>query len=151
MKKFFAIIAAALLLVSCGSDSKEETKPLPSGTTEYKGNLIVTFQGENYTTENVVLTFKYKSETGTADILFNQVKFVPQMPVTLDIIVPGARVTRVGGLYAVSGTGIEPTAGGIPYEDYMVTDLIGQWDGEALDISLNFGSYPTRFVGELIK
>ena len=151
MKKFFALIAAALLIVSCGSDSKNESEPLPSGITEYKGNMVVTFRGEDYTTENVVISFKYNKDTGKADILFNQVKFVPQMPVTLDIVVPGAAVTRIGDLYAITGDGIEPTSGGVPYEEYLVTNLIGQWDGSVLDISLLFGSYPTRFVGEIIK
>lgn len=147
MKRLFSLIAAAFIVFSC-SESKEENKPLPSGTTEYVGKLIVTFRGEDVVTDDVAIALTYNKDAGKGDILFKAVKFVPQMPVTLDIDVPGVAITRIGEQYAITGNNIKPTAGGIEYEQYLVTDMIGQWDGTNIDVSLNFGPYPTRFVGE---
>lgn len=151
MKKIFAILAAALLIASCGSDSKDDNNSLPVGTTSYKGTMTVVFQGQNVPTENVVLTVNYDQKKGQASILFNQVKFVPQMPVTLDITVPGVTATVSGEKVNLSAEGVEPTVGGVPYEDYLVTGLNGSIYKGVLDISLKFGNFPTKFNGTLIE
>ena len=145
MKKIFAILAAALLIASCGSDSKDDNNSLPVGTTNYKGTMTVVFQGQ------VVLTVNYDQKKGQASILFNQVKFVPQMPVTLDITVPGVTATVSGEKVNLSAEGVEPTVGGVPYEDYLVTGLNGSIYKGVLDISLKFGNFPTKFNGTLIE
>ena len=164
MKKIFAILAAALLIASCGSDSKDDNNSLPVGTTNYKGTMTVVFQGQDVPTENVVLTVNYDQKKGNvvltvnydqkkgqASILFNQVKFVPQMPVTLDITVPGVTATVSGEKVNLSAEGVEPAVGGVPYEDYLVTGLNGSIYKGVLDISLKFGNFPTKFNGTLIE
>ncbi|MBQ9184539.1 MAG: hypothetical protein IJ151_01540 [Bacteroidales bacterium] len=150
MKKFFALIAAALLLVSCGSSSKDDTEgTLETGINNFKGTMVVTFQGEDVSTPDVVISIH--KGTSTADILFNKVKFVPQMPVTLDITVPGVTVKRSGSTDVLSGNNILPTVGAIPYEQYNVTDLSGSVKSGYLELQLNFGPYPTRFLGSQIE
>ena len=143
MKKIFAILAAALLIASCGSDSKDDNNSLPVGTTNYKGTMTVVFQGQD--------TVNYDQKKGQASILFNQVKFVPQMPITLDITIPGVTATVSGEKVNLSAEGVEPTVGGVPYENYLVTGLNGSIYKGVLDISLKFGNFPTKFNGTLIE
>ena len=113
--------------------------------------MTVVFQGQNVPTENVVLTVNYDQKKGQASILFNQVKFVPQMPVTLDITVPGVTATVSGEKVNLSAEGVEPTVGGVPYENYLVTGLNGSIYKGVLDISLKFGNFPTKFNGTHIE
>ena len=153
MKKLFAIFTAALLLAACGSENKEENgkETLPSGTTSFKGTMVVTYQGEDVSTPDVTISVNYHKTTSTADILFNQVKFVPQMPVKLDITVPGVTVKESGSTILLSGTGIEPTVAGIPYEQYLVSNLSGNIKSKYLELQLTFGNFPTRFLGAQIE
>lgn len=153
MKKLFAIFAAALLISACGSDNKEENgkEPLASGTTDFKGTMVVVFQGEDVSTPDVTISVDYHKSTSTADILFKQVKFVPQMPVKLDITIPGVTAKQSGSTLLLSGTGIEPTVGSIPYEQYLVSNLSGNIKSGYLELQLSFGNFPTRFLGAQIE
>lgn len=153
MKKLLAILTAALMLVACGSDNKEENgkETLPSGTTSFKGTMVVTYQGEDVSTPDVTIIVDYHQSTSTADILFKQVKFVPQMPVKLDITVPGVTVKQNGSTILLSGAGIEPTVAGIPYEQYLVSNLSGNIKSKYLELQLSFGDFPTRFLGAQIE
>ena len=153
MKKLFAIFTAALLLAACGSENKGENgkEPLVSGATDFKGTMVVTFQGEDVSTPDVTISVDYHKSTSTADILFKQVKFVPQMPVKLDITVPGVTVKQNGSTILLSGTGIEPTVAGVPYEQYLVSNLSGNIKSGYLELQLSFGDFPTRFLGAQIE
>lgn len=144
MKKLLVLFAAVALLVACGKEGGDE---MPSGELEYKGTMKVEFEGETYPTENVVITVDYDEEKKTMDILFHQVKFVPRMPVNLDILIPQVPVLLFGNKISFSGEGIVPTTGGIPYEDYTVTGLVGALDEKGITFSLNFGSFPTSYTG----
>ena len=142
------LLAAAALLVSCGKDDKDE---IPSGTSYFMGKMEVVFMGTTFPTENVVVSFDYDKDRKQADILFNQVKFVPQMPVTIDIVIPAVPVTASGDILSFKGDGIVPTTGGIPYEQYTVSELAGSLSGDVLELSLKFGSFPTSFRGTRVE
>ena len=148
MKKLLVLFAAAVLLAACGKEGGDE---MPSGELAYKGTMEVEFRGETVPTENVVVTVDYDKEKKTMDLLFHQVKFVPQMPVSLDILVPGIPVLILGGKISFSGEGIVPTTGGLPYEQYTVTGLAGALDEKGITFSLNFGSFPTSYSGTRVK
>jgi hypothetical protein len=148
MKKLLMLFAAVALLAACGKEGGDE---MPSGELAYKGTMEVEFRGETVPTENVVVTVDYDKEKKTMDLLFHQVKFVPQMPVTLDILVPGIPVLILGGKISFSGEGIVPTTGGLPYEQYTVTGLAGALDEKGITFSLNFGSFPTSYSGTRVK
>lgn len=77
----------------------------------------------------------------------NQIRFVPQMPVTIDVTVPG--VTLQPGEKDIVLTCVEvvPKALGGDYPRYTVTNLTGKIVGNELTFSLNFGSYPTSYRG----
>lgn len=153
MKKLFAFLTAAMLLSACAGTNKNEENGgfLSSGTTDFKGTMVVTFRGEDVSTPDVVISVNYKKDAGKADILFNKVKFVPQMPVTLDITIPGVTVKKEGSTYTFTGNEIEPTVGGVPYAEYKVTGLNGEVKSGFMQLQLNFGSFPTRFLGSQIE
>lgn len=153
MKKLFAIFTAALLLAACGSENKEEKgkEAITPGITDFKGTMVVVYQGEDVSTPDVTISVDYHKASSTADILFKQVKFVPQMPVKLDITVPGVTVKQNGSTILLSADGIEPTAGGIPYEQYLVNGLSGNIKNGFLELQLSFGNFPTRFLGAEIE
>lgn len=145
----FAAAAAALLSASCG---KEETFEVPEGKTGYAGPLEVVYQGETYTTEDVSVTLDYDAAAGTVDIYMYQVRFVPQMPVVIDIMIPSVPVAVSGGTVSFAGEDIVPQmvgAGGAltPVPNYTVTGLSGTFDEDAVAFSLLFGAFPTSYRG----
>jgi aspartate oxidase len=85
----------------------------------------------------------------SVSIAFYQVKFVPQMPVKVDITVSGVSVSKTGqGAGLLCDESIPLSAGG-PTERYKVTAFQGQIIGDSISFSLNFGTYPTSYHGKL--
>ena len=84
---------------------------------------------------------------GTITLDIHEIKFVPQMPVTVDVSVPGIAYEVKDGLLNFSGDGIVPLSGVVPVERYRVSVLSGYIQGEVCHFSLCFGSYPTEFNG----
>lgn len=66
---------------------------------------------------------------------------------TMDVTIPAIPVTVSSTGISFSGTDIIPTAMGGPYEKYKVTNLSGSIVNGTINLSLNFGSYPTRYTG----
>lgn len=151
MKKWiFAAAAAVLLTASC---EKEKTVETPEEKSGYKGSMEVVFSGQTYTTEDVSVTIDYDREAGTVDISMFAVRFVPQMPVVIDIMIPAVPASVSGTKISFSGDGIVPLmigAGGTgtPVENYTVSGLSGTSDGRTTDFSLQFGAFPTSYHGE---
>ncbi|MGN1232633.1 MAG: calycin-like domain-containing protein, partial [Candidatus Cryptobacteroides sp.] len=106
------------------------------------------FRGESVPSENVKIGVDYEAD-GTLSLMFNQVKFVPQMPVSLDVKVSGITYIDKDGVVTFSGNNIIPTYGLVNTEmpDYTVTGLTGTISGNVLSFSLNFGAIPTSYTG----
>ena len=81
----------------------------------------------------------------SAAIVIYRIKFVPAMPVTIDVSIPGISVQGD----AFSCDNVIPWALGGEYPIYTVHNLKGTVAGETLSFSLLFGDYPTRFTGRL--
>ena len=150
MKKLMLVLAAAALLFSCSKDPKEE---VPSGQFDYMGTMEVIYFDVNYPSPETVFTVMYDQEAGKAELLLHQVKFVPMMPLTLDILVPDITAKASDGKVVLTGNEIIPLTypARIEYDRYMVTDLTGTIDGDKLTLSLIFGDYPTTFEGTLVE
>lgn len=152
MKRMILAAAAALLAVfmtGCSKDNSGDSPVIdPVEPASYTGTLKVTSDGVENTTENVHVSVSFQ-ENGTVDILFHKVKFVPQMPVTLDVTVPGVSSEAKDGVYHLSGEDIIPVAMGMPYEKFKVTGLSGTLNEDIMSLSLNFGQYPTSYSGVL--
>lgn len=148
MKLLKAFLFAAVLVVAAACSKNEPVKIIETPTeTVYSGTMTVVAGGKDNVSENVNVNVNLQDD-GTATIIFNKVKFVPQMPVSLDVTVPGVKCETRENEIILSGNDIVPLAMGMPYERYKVTSLSGKIISGKLTISLNFGGYATSYVGD---
>ncbi len=143
-----SFISASMLMViaACSKNAPEETvDSFPEGA--YSGTMTVVYGGKENITNDVRVEVSY-GEDGQADILFRDVKFVPQMPLTLTVTVPDVKCEQGEGGIILSGDGIVPLSGGlVPFPKFTVTSLSGRLSTGKLQLSLNFGEYPTSYSG----
>ena len=149
MRRILFFIFIILLSCSC---SRLETE-IGDDTPEYRGTMTVTYDGREYVTGNVAVRAALSRDGSTVDLKLLKVKFVPQMPVRLDITVPDIPVLETGGNGTVSfaADGILPYTLGGYYEKYVVKDLSGTLDGNSIFFSLSFGDYPTVYDGSTVQ
>lgn len=158
---FMTAVFVSATTISCTKDDDDKDKDVVEAET-FSGKLTVAFMGSDYTTENIVVrvsdvAFTNSDKTeGTLSLNFEKVKFVPQMPVSLDITVPGVSFKIVSKTKAqISGNGIVPLTGGKEYAAYTVTGLSGEITDEndssksddSISFSLKFGDFPTSYSG----
>lgn len=148
MKLFKTFLFAAVLVVAAACSKNEPMKNIETPTeTVYSGTMTVVADGKDNVSENVKVNVSFQ-EDGTATIIFNKVKFVPQMPVSLDVTVPGVKCEIRKNEIILSGNDIVPLAMGMPYAKYKVTSLSGKITAGKLTVSLNFGEYATSYAGD---
>lgn len=148
MKLLKAFLFAAVLVVAAACSKNEPVKIIETpAETVYSGTMTVVADGKDNVSENVKVNVSLQDD-GTATIIFNKVKFVPQMPVSLDVTVPGVTCETRENEIILSGNDIVPLAMGMPYERYKVTSLSGKIIAGKLTISLNFGGYATSYAGD---
>lgn len=151
MKKFIMFIAAVIVAVSCSKDNGKDDPVICPSDGQFSGSMIVTSGDVDNVSDNVIVDISFSETEKTMDILLHQVKFVPQMPISLDVTVPGVAYTAAneGGL-TFKGENIVPIAGMVgPYPKYTVTSLTGKVSDGQLSMSLKFGDYPVKYVGNL--
>lgn len=124
-------------------------EPIAEQSATYKGSIFVTFNGQEYETKDIKVKFNKDSETSSTLSIY-KVKFVPQMPVTIDLDLPGVSYAATDASYTLSGNNIVPTMGGNPFDRYTATNIEGTANKDALSFSLYFGEYPTRYEGQRI-
>ena len=146
MKLFKSFLIAAVLTVAAACSKNEPVKIIETpAETVYSGTMTVVADGKDNVSENVNVSLQ---DDGAATIIFNKVKFVPQMPVSLDVTVPGVKCECRENEIILSGNDIVPLAMGMPYAKYNVTSLSGKIIAGKLTISLNFGEFATSYVGD---
>ena len=143
------LMAAALLLSqSCTKENGSNEEPLVANEYEYSGTMTVTAGGTDNVSEDVAVDCLLDKDAHTMKILFHKVKFVPQMPVSLDVTVPDVGYSEKGGSVKFSGDGIVPLSGGtVPFPKYTVTALSGTLTATGITLRLNFGDYPVIYTG----
>lgn len=148
MKLLNAFLIAAVSVVAAACSKNEPVKIIETpAETVYSGTMTVVAGGKDNVSENVKVNVNLQDD-GTATIIFNKVKFVPQMPVSLDVTVPGVTCEIRENEIILSGNDIVPLAMGMPYEKYKVTSLSGKITAGKLTVSLNFGEFATSYVGD---
>lgn len=149
MMKTIRLFAAMLgmLLVSCGKETTE--MPLVPEESDYVGTLTVIYQEAPFDNENISVNFTPSEDGETASITLHQIRFVPQMPVTIDVTIPDISLQSTTEKIILSCEKTIPWAMGGEYPRYTVTGLQGEIVGEELTFSLLFGDYPTSFKGLL--
>jgi hypothetical protein len=156
MKKFYVFmmaLAMGLSFTSCGDDNDDKDTICinPGSTQVYSGTMTVTYEGEDYATDNTIVSMTGEEGGKTVKLLFNKVKFVPQMPVSLDIVVPGVKAVAENGGLSLSGDGIVPLAMNRTFEMYSVKGLSGTVKDGKMTLSLSFGSFPVTYKGTLAE
>ncbi len=141
--KHFLFAAALFATISC---SKEETIETPVKA-DYSGTLTVSFQGNDFTNEGIAVTFEPSEDGNTAALLLHKVKFVPQMPVTIDVTVPDVTLRTTASGTTLYCERVVPLAMGGEIERYTVTNLTGNLSDGKLTFSLNFGDFPASYKG----
>jgi len=155
MKKPLLMLLASLILASAcsrGSDDPVDGTPVNN---DYIGTVSVLYEEEYFDNENITVTVTSEGEEvadgqkGTLTIEIHRIKFVPKMPVTVDVKINGVSYTRLGDDISFSGDDIVPLSGILPMKRYLVTDLAGTIIGNECVFSLKFGEYPTSFSGRV--
>lgn len=148
--KIFALAAMMFGMVAC--DNGEETPEPPfKGNTGYMGTVSVVVDGATVDTPDTAVGIEPRNDGSMLmDIKFGAVKFVPAMP-ALDITVPNVSYTIEDGVAKLSGSNIIPICMGGEFPMYTVTTLTGTVDPSTIKLDLNFGQYPTKYVGNKLK
>lgn len=136
---------AALALLACNKEEKNETPVAEAG--DYKGVVTVEAGSGTFDNEDIEVNFTPSEDGATASITINKIRFVPQMPVTIDVTIPNVGLTSTKNGFQLACDNVIPLAMGGEYERYTVTNLTGTLKDDELAFSLNFGSTPTSFKG----
>lgn len=149
-KKLILIASMLLAVAGCSKNNVNEEKEAPRSSV-YSGSLNVVAGGKDNVTEGVEVNADIDKD-GVLTLVFHKVKFVPQMPVSLDVTVPDVKYSRAAdGSLLLSGDGIVPITMMQPYPKYTVTWLSGKMSDKTLSISLNFGEFPTSYSGNVVE
>lgn len=148
VKQLFAVLAL-VSIVGCIKIAPDT--PAGEEDADFVGTVTVIYEGEPFENENIRVTFMPDADGRNASIKLHRIRFVPKMPVTIDVTVPGLAVSSEAGKTVLSCERSIPWAIGGEYPKYTVTELSGEIVGEELTFSLNFGEYPTSFKGYLNK
>lgn len=149
-KKLILIASMLLAVAGCSKNNVNEEKDPPRSSV-YSGSLNVVAGGKDNVTEGVEVNADIDKD-GVLTLVFHKVKFVPQMPVSLDVTVPDVKYSReADGSLLLSGDGIVPITMMQPYPKYTVTGLTGKMSAKALSVSLNFGEFPTSYSGNVVE
>lgn len=142
------ILFASLLAISLTACKKEsqDTFILPEES-DYKGTVTVMYQGEPFDNEDINVNFTPSEDGLTASITIYQIRFVPQMPVCIDVTIPNIELQSSNDEILLVCERCIPLALGGKFPTYTVTNLTGNVKKNKLSFSLNFGDYPTSFIG----
>lgn len=141
----FAFVA--MFLIGCGKETPE--MPLVPEESDYVGTVTVVYNEAPFDNDGIRVNFTPSEDGQTASITLHQIRFVPQMPVTIDVTIPGIALLSSTEKIVLSCERCIPLAMGGEYPRYTVTDLRGEIVGDELTFSLNFGDYPTSFKGRI--
>ena len=146
LNNLFSLIAAALRAIGCGKN--DDVKTITPISADYNGTVSVVFNGAPFDNPDINVNFTPSADGKTASITIYKIKFVPQMPVTIDVTIPDINLTSDSKTISLAKDMVVPLALGGEYPRYTVTDLKGTIEGERISFSLNFGDYPTSFTGK---
>ncbi|MBQ9201008.1 MAG: hypothetical protein IJ154_01365 [Bacteroidales bacterium] len=145
MKARILLIALAVLaFVSC---KEKELTPLEPETANYLGTVTVVYNDSSFDNDSIEVAFNPSEDGLSGSVTIYKIRFVPQMPVTIDVTVPNLAMAATPEKIVLSCEQVVPLAMGGEFPRYTVTDFRGEIVGKELSFSLNFGDYPTSFRG----
>lgn len=148
--KIFQYVLLLLLMVSCANPDTQIDK----GDPMYSGVMNVVYDGEDFEQNGIEVQLGFNADSTMMDMKLVKVKFVPAMPVRIDVTVMEIPVVKEGdGEFSFYGDGIVPWAMGGPYDTYRVDSLEGKLNRGKLEFSMMFYNtkkqegYPTSYSG----
>lgn len=151
MRQILHIPAAALLILAALSCSTDDINELDKKEEKgYIGTVSVEYNGETYDNPNIKVSYTPSVDGRTANLKIFKIKFVPQMPVRVNVTIPGIQVWQEESITRFYVDDINPLSLGGEFPKYRVTDMNGSISGNEINFSLNFGEYPTRYSGACV-
>lgn len=152
IKRLFAFAAALALLVSC----KEPPTVITENSPVYSGRMTVLYEGEEFVQNGISVKAEFHDDGTLVDIMLQKVKFVPAMPLRIDVTIMNIPVDKAAdGSMTFAADGVVPWAMGGPYDTYRVDELYGTVSGDDISFSLDFFNtkkgegYPTSYQGQM--
>ena len=162
MKKLFYLLAAAAIVSACNSKDKNEpehqTQVSFTKATYFEAlgtNTVPNVEGEQkdqpFSLDNVRVEAVIVTDT-TLDINLYGINFSSKMPVTIDMVIPGAKYTRTAEKITLYGENIIPTMGGNPFNRYVINALAGSITADSLVFTNSYGQYAgCTYAGKITK
>lgn len=151
ISRFAAAASVIVLMASCEKAPSVITEDSP----EFSGKMTVLYEGEPFDQNGIKVLVELNADKTMLDIKMMKVKFVPAMPVRIDVTILEVPVTEeADGIWSFYGDGITPWAMGGPYDGYRVDELRGTVSDSTLEFSLDFyntkknQAYPTSYSGD---
>lgn len=134
MKKLFYLFAVTMLFAACSkeNDGIEIPEEPETNSTSYNGTLLAdTFAIA------AVIDITPNANTSTVDVVLNDVKFAPNMPVVLDITLKGIPYTKSDSVFSFSANNVAPyiNTGAEPVATYTFDKVQGRIIGKSLTLS----------------
>lgn len=143
--KFFLMAMVALSITACNK-TEDENPNGPEKNLSYTGTLTVDqTDGAIYTQQNVGVTFQLID--GKAQIKMSQVAFSAQMPVKLDMTIPGITTAEDLEGITISGDNIVPQAMGGAFKEYTIKQMKGKVTPTNISFTMMCGMFPLTFTG----
>ena len=145
--KIMLIALISAFAFACDNDKeKEEQKPeIKDGT--FIGTIKVNENTPAFYEQHDVEIITEIIGTSSLTIKILRIRFAEQMPVNIDIAVEGIELTETKDGYSLYGNDIVPTAMGIPFSDYTITEMNGILTSESLEFSMICGTFPVHYSG----
>ena len=162
MKKLFYVLAVAMIVTACNQNTpetpEEQSKTAFVKATYFEAlgiNTVPNVEGENkdqpFSMDSVRVEAVIMTDT-TLDINLYGISFSSKMPVTIDMVIPGAKYSRTAERITLSGEGIIPTMGGNPYDRYVINALAGSITTDSLVFTNSYGQYAgCTYAGKITK
>ncbi len=147
MKRIIFLFAFIAILAACKQPEPEG--PLQPEVGSYLGTVTVKNDDTFIKHENITVRFLPSVDGKTASLEIQKIKFVPAMPVTVDVTIPDVNLAVDTEQIYLYCDKVIPLTQGEAYPQYIVTGLTGRIIGEELAFSLKFGDTPTAFRGTL--
>lgn len=134
MKKLFYLFAVTMLFAACSkeNDGIEIPDKPETNSISYNGTLLA----DSFATA-VVIDITPVENTSTVDIVLNDVKFAPNMPIVLDITLKGIPYTKSDSILSFSANNVAPyiNTGTEPVVTYTFDKVQGRIVGNSLNLS----------------
>lgn len=153
LKAFFRMLLCSVALfsfVACSSDDDDEFIIDPAETLTYMGDMVVDQNdGSVYIDKDLKISVTFDVEKQTATMILYQAKFAERMPIRLDMTVAGVGYQANKDEVSFAGHKIVPNAMGGPFEQYVITNLVGVLSTQEMIFSMVCGEYPVSFRGKI--